>query len=100
MFNHVEGKHPVARMKTVPRECSTQKQTTLKTFATACPAQANRITTLFAEFVARDLHPISTVDGKGFQQLLHFLEPDHPGHISLLHVGGFTAPWRNSCWKL
>ena len=78
LFNHLEAKHPVAHTKSVPRECSTQKQTTLGTFATACPpARANRITTLIAEFVARDLRPISTVDGKGFQQLLRFVEPGY-----------------------
>ena len=53
--NHLEAKHPVAYTKAVPKECSTQKQTTLETFATACPpARANRITTLTAKCVARD----------------------------------------------
>ena len=61
LFNHLEARHPVAHMKAVPRECSTQKQTTLGTFATACPpAQVNRITTLITEFAARDSHPISS----------------------------------------
>ena len=55
LFNHLEAKHPVAYTKAVPKECSRQKQTTLGTFATACPpARANRITTLIAECVARD----------------------------------------------
>ena len=55
LFNHLEAKHPVAYTKAVPKECSTQKQTTLGTFATACPsARANRITTLIAECVTRD----------------------------------------------
>ena len=34
LFNHLEAKHPVAHTKVVPRECSTQKQSTLGTFAT------------------------------------------------------------------
>ena len=56
LFNHLEAKHPVAHTKAVPtQECSTQKQTTLGTFATAFPpARANRITMLIAECVARD----------------------------------------------
>ena len=55
LFNHLEAKHPITYTKEFPKECSTQKQTTLGTFATACPpAQANRITTLIAECVARD----------------------------------------------
>ena len=57
---------------------SMQKRTTLGTFATACPpARANRTTMLITEFVARDLRSISTVDGKGFQQLLRFVEPGY-----------------------
>ena len=53
--NHLEAKHPVAYTKAVLKECSMQKQTTLGTFATACPpARANRITTLTAKCVARD----------------------------------------------
>ena len=47
LFNDLEAKHPVTHTKVVPRECSTQKQTTLGMFATACPpARANRTTTL------------------------------------------------------
>ena len=33
LFNHLEAKHPVAHTKAVPREYSTQKQTTLGVFA-------------------------------------------------------------------
>ena len=33
LFNHLEAKHPVAHMKAVPKEYSTQKQTTLRMFA-------------------------------------------------------------------
>ena len=55
LFSHLEAKHPVPYTKAVPKELYTQKQTTLGTFATACPlARANRITTLIAECVARD----------------------------------------------
>ena len=47
LFNHLEAKHPIAYTNAVLKECSTQKQTTLGTLATACPpAQANRITRL------------------------------------------------------
>ena len=78
LFNHLEAKHPVTHTKAVPRECPMQKQTTLGMFTTACPpAQVNKIAMLLAEFVARDLRPISTVDGKGFQQLLRFVEPGY-----------------------
>ena len=33
LFNHLEAKHPIAHTKAVPREYSTQKQTTLGVFA-------------------------------------------------------------------
>ena len=104
LFNHLEAKHPVAHTKAVPRECPTQKQTTLGTFATACPpAQANRITTLIA------------VCGKRLASYIHsrwerlpattrlrrtWVQNTIPPVYSLLHVAGFTVPWRNSCWKL
>ena len=37
----------------------------------------NGITNRIAEFVARDLRPIATVNGAGFQQLMKFLEPGY-----------------------
>ena len=77
LFNYLKAKHPITHTKAVPKECSTQKQTTLGMFVTACPpARANRITMLIAEFVARDLRPVSIVNGKGFQQL-RFTEPGY-----------------------
>ena len=35
------------------------------------------ITKRIAEFVTRDLRPISVVDGQGFTRLLNFLEPGY-----------------------
>ena len=52
LFNDLEAKHSVTHTKVVPKECSTQKQTTLGTFTTACPpARANMLIT---ECVTRD----------------------------------------------
>ena len=79
LLNHHEAKHPVAYKKAVPGDsCTTRKQATLSAFIKTCPpARANTNTTLIAEFVARDLRPISTVVGKGFQQLLRYVEPGY-----------------------
>ena len=41
------------------------------------PDHANKITTLTAEFVLRDLRLISIIDGEGFQQLMNFVEPGY-----------------------
>lgn len=32
------------------------------------------ITAHIAEYIARDLRPISTINGRGFHQLLHYIE--------------------------
>ena len=80
LLNHLEAKYPVSYKNAVPVEASVQKkQTTLGVFqAKTCPpAQANTITALVAEFVSRDLRPLSIVDGKGFQQLLGYMEPGY-----------------------
>ena len=41
------------------------------------PARATRITELIAEMVARDLHPLSVVEGGGFRQLVNLIEPNY-----------------------
>ena len=55
------------------------KQKTLSgSYFKRCPPdRANKITTLIAEFVSRDLRPISVVDGPGFTRLMNFLEPGY-----------------------
>ena len=79
LFNHLGAKHlSLIQRQFWENALRRSKLHTSGMFATACPpARANRITTLIAEFVARGLRPISTVDGKGFQQLLRFVEPGY-----------------------
>ena len=45
------------------RKCSTQHE--------------SAITDLIVEFVARDLHPLSLVEGDGFKQLMVYVEPGY-----------------------
>ena len=54
-----------------------KKQLSLLGFKNCPPVQSNNITMPIAEFVARDMCPISTVDSSGFQQLLHYMEPGY-----------------------
>ena len=87
LHNHLEAKHPSHVEKDEDK-----KQFTLAGFKNCLPARSNDITMLIAEFVARDMRPISTVDGSGFQQLLHYMEL------------GYKVPSRpfltNTCYKL
>jgi len=43
---------------------------------------AAKVTKLVCEMVARDLHPVSIIEGNGFRQLINYLEPDYqvPSH--------------------
>ena len=76
LFNHLKAKQPVTHTKAVPRKCSLCRSK-LPWVRLLPPARANRITMLITKFVTRDLRPISTVNGKGFQQLLRFVEPGY-----------------------
>jgi hypothetical protein len=54
-----------------------------------CPAErAEEITRRIAEVVARDLRPISIVEGAGFKHLLSYLEPGYrvPSHTHIATV--------------
>ena len=54
------------------------KQTSLATtFRKYSPQHTAAITNRIAEFMARDLRPLSVVDGDGFKQLVNYLEPGY-----------------------
>ena len=70
LMNHLETKHRVEYNKIVPSETRKKKLSPFQ--AKKCsPDHANMITKMIAEFVKR------LVDGKGFQQLLNYLEPGY-----------------------
>ena len=49
-----------------------------------CPAQrSSTITELLAEFVARDLRPLSVVEVKGFEKLIEDLDSSYGGPYTL-----------------
>ena len=62
-FGEADAKQPLMSMFTDARRCS--------------PARATRITELIAEMVARDLRPLSVVEGDGFRQLVNYIEPNY-----------------------
>ena len=54
-----------------------------------CSAQRSGvISEKIVEFVARDLRPLSIVDGKGFKQLLNYIEPGYkvPSHTHITNL--------------
>ena len=55
-----------------------KKQTVMSMHSRKCsPSHVMKIMTLIAEFVARDLHPLSIVEDDGFRQLLNYVEPNY-----------------------
>lgn len=72
LHSHLEAKHP-SKVK----DNDTQKHPQLPVVKNCPPARSSKITTLVAEFVARDMRPISSVDGSGFQQLMRYMEPGY-----------------------
>ena len=64
----------------MPGSRSEKKQTTLDslkpmTSMASTSKRAVAITEAIARFVAKDLHPIATVEGKGFRGLLSVVDP-------------------------
>ena len=76
LHNHLESKHPSSVVESSGKEAA-KKQLMLSDYKKCPPERAKNITVHVAEYIARDLRPISTVDGGGFQQLLHYIEPGY-----------------------
>jgi len=72
--SHLEAKHP---SKVKDDDAHQRKQLSLPVAKNCPPTRSSKITTLIAEFVAKDMRPISSVDGSGFQQLLQCMEPGY-----------------------
>ena len=79
LLSHLQAKHPEEYKRCTPtQDRSTGRQTSLTSVLRACsPQRAAAITDRIAEFVARDLRPLSIVDGAGFRQLVNYLEPGY-----------------------
>ena len=89
MINHLQSKHQ-ATYEANFSMCSSsliQKQATLSLVAKMCPpGSAKETDHCVAEFVAKDLRPIATVDRHGFKKLVHFTQPGYsvPSRIHVM----------------
>ena len=93
LASHLLAKHTEEYTCSFGSPASSKNQTTLPTNVRKCSAEhAATITRLNAEFVARDLRPLSIVCGDGFQQLLNNIEPGYqvPSHTHITTV----------CWQI
>ena len=80
LLSHLQAKHPEEYKRCT--DClSTKKQTSLTTLVRKCsptsPQRAAVITEKIVEFIAKDMRPLSVVDGDGFKQLINCLEPGY-----------------------
>ena len=92
LASHLLAKH-TEYTRSFGGPASSKKQTTLPTIVCKCSAErAATITRLIAEFVARDLRPLSIMCGDGFRQLLNTIEPGYqvPSHTHVTMV----------CWQI
>ena len=82
MRNRLETQHP----REFSSKTSIQKRMDTYLSSKSCAAhRANEITRRIAEMVARDLRPISIVEGDRFKNLLRFMESGYraPSHQDL-----------------
>ena len=79
LLSDLQAKHPEEyNCCTDHADDSSSKQTSLASIFRKCsPQRAAAITDRIVEFVARDLRPLSVVDGDGFKQLVNYLEPGY-----------------------
>ena len=102
MLSHLQSKHP-SITQTQPLNCSSTrsvgqpisnegraKQSTMANFVTlqkrCSPGWAETIISLIMKMVALDMMPVYTVEGKGFRQLMEFVEPEYklPSHQTIM----------------
>jgi len=70
LCSHLKVKHP-SMIK--DNDMHQAKQLSLSILKSCPSTQSSKITTLIAEFIARDMRPISSIDSSGFQQLLQYM---------------------------
>lgn len=80
MLTHLKAKHPSVTLATTEKERGPQ-QTAIASFAVR-PRQcdnvrAEKTSALIANMVAKDMLPISFVEGEGFRELMKFVEPEY-----------------------
>lgn len=78
MRNHMKSKH----WNIIIDQSNEEKQLPITAFTTAgrprcIPDRAEKSTHLIAKMIARDMLPLSFVEGDRFKEVLQFLEPDY-----------------------
>lgn len=78
LANHLKKKHPEQYKHCTSDSETSSKQTLLKTMLQKCTLEKSAaITDKIVGFIAKDLRPLSIVDGVGFQEIVSCLEPKY-----------------------
>uniref|UniRef100_H3ARX0 BED-type domain-containing protein n=1 Tax=Latimeria chalumnae TaxID=7897 RepID=H3ARX0_LATCH len=83
MLNHLKLKHPSANLENNTDCVCGKKQASITTFTALSSSRrcdqsrAERTTVLIAKMIAKDMLPISFVEGDGFQELLEYIEQEY-----------------------
>ena len=88
MQNHLLSHHP-DKYSESSKESGSQRKLDSFVPVKKCPAErAEEITVRIAEMVARDLRPISIIEGASLKHLLNYLEPGYrvPSHTHITTV--------------
>ena len=76
LANHLKKKHPEQYKRCTSDSESSSKQASLRTMLQKCtPERSAAITNKIVGFIAKDLRPLSIVDGVGFHEMVSCLEP-------------------------
>uniref|UniRef100_H3ARV4 HAT C-terminal dimerisation domain-containing protein n=1 Tax=Latimeria chalumnae TaxID=7897 RepID=H3ARV4_LATCH len=79
MFNHLKLKHPSANLENTDCACG-KKQASIMTFTALsrrCDQSHAERTVLIAKMIAKDMLPISFVEGDGFKELMEYIELEY-----------------------
>ena len=92
MRSHLSGKHDRITDSNHDSSDSSTSQASMDSFVGVkrkCSSdRTTKVTKLVCEMVARDLRPVSIVEGDGFRQLINYLEPEYriPSHTHITSV--------------
>lgn len=80
MLTHLK-KHPSAATTSEEDGPNVNRQTSMSTFVTASrkcdKSRSEKTSSLIANMIAKDMLPVSCVEGKGFRQLMAYVEPEY-----------------------
>ena len=89
MKNHLSSHHPSCLLASESSRSSSVQSLDNFVIQKKCPAERSKeITKRIAEMVARDLRPLSIVEGEGFKRLMNYVEPGYtvPSHTHITTI--------------